>query len=455
MLSKTRCRLLSLRGRTVSASTVALFAVASLVAVAVALLASDALAAGPPVGLGTANNFAVLAGQTVTNSGPSTINGDLGVAPGTALTGFPPGTVNGTLHPADAVSARAQSELTAAYDDAAGRTPPRPAPADLGGRTLTAGVYQSGSSLGLTGTLTLDARGDPNAVFVFQAASTLTAATASHVNLINSAQPCNVFWQVGSSATLRTSSVFAGNIMALTSISMSDAVTVQGRALARNGAVTLINDTINAAQCALGTIGGGGAPASGVPVRVAQVPVPAPILNQSINVAVQSGRVKVKAPGASKYVELSGPSSVLVDSRIDTRHGAVIVRSALPHEAVQSAVFHGGLFDARQPRGAGGLIELALRGAQPGCAAKRARATAAVLRRKPIRRLWGRDNNGRYRTRGAGSVTTVRGTAWYVEDRCDGTLTRVRKGSVSVRDSRRHRSVIVRAGHSYLARAER
>ncbi len=126
------------------------------------------------------------------------------------------------------------------------------APADLGGLTLTPGVYRNASSLALTGALTLDAQGDPNAVFVFQAGSTLTTASASQVRLANGAQACNVFWKVGSSATLGTGTVLAGSILALTSISINDGVTLQGRAHARNGAVTLINDTITAAHCAVG-----------------------------------------------------------------------------------------------------------------------------------------------------------------------------------------------------------
>ena len=255
MLSTSPSRSLS------RARTLGLAAVASLLALA--LLASAALAAQPPVGLGTADSYAVLAGQTVTNTGPSTINGDLGVTPGAAITGFPPGTVNGTIHAADAVALQAQSDLTTAYNDAAGRTPPAAVPADLGGLTLTGGVYKSASALQLTGALTLDAQGDPNTVFIFQAASTLITASASHVNLINGAQPCNVFWQVGSSATLGTSSVFVGNILALTSVSMNNAVTVQGRALARNGSVTMINDTLTVGRCAPGTTGSGTGPGEG------------------------------------------------------------------------------------------------------------------------------------------------------------------------------------------------
>jgi Ice-binding-like len=435
----------SWRGRALGAATVT-FAVVSLAALALAPLASDALAAGPPVDLGTADNFAVLAGQTVTNTGPSTLTGDLGVTPGTALTGLLPGIVNGTTHAADAVAARAQSDLTAAYNDAAGRTPLVVVPGDLGGLVLTAGVYKSASSLGLTGALTLDAQGDPNAAFVFQAGSTLTTASASSVNLINGAQPCNVFWQVGSSATLGTTSVFAGSIMALTSISMNDGVTVQGRALARNGSVTLINDTINAAQhCAASAgIGAGGAGSAAA----------LPVLGQSITIDVRSGTVKVKEPGAPGYVVLSRPASVAVGSLIDTREGSITLRSALRGGTTQRAIFHGGLFEVRQPRGADGLIELVLRGPRPTCARAGARAATAT-RHRPRRRLWGRDNHGQFRTRGSSSVTTVRGTAWYVEDRCDGTLTRVSAGHVSVYDSRRHIRVIVRAGHEYLAPAKR
>jgi hypothetical protein len=225
---------------------------------ALALPVGGALGAQPPVGLGTADSFAVLGGSTVTNTGPSVINGDLGLAPGTDVPGFPPGLVNGTIHVADAVAVQAKTDLVTAYNDAAGRLPALAIPADLGGLTLTAGVYKSSSSLGLTGALTLDAQGNPNSVFVFQAGSTLTTASASRVNLINGAQACNVYWQVGSSATLGTTSNFSGVIMAMQSITMNNGVTVLGRAFARNGAVTLINDNISAARCTTPTDGSGG-----------------------------------------------------------------------------------------------------------------------------------------------------------------------------------------------------
>jgi len=221
--------------------------------VAVVIVAQSAGAATAPVGLGTAGSFAVLAGQTVTNTGPSTISGDLGVSPGTAVTGLTPGIVsNGTIHSADGVANGAQSDLTTAYNDAAGRSPTANVPAFIGaGQTLAPGVYKASSSLDVGGSLTLDAGGDPNAVFIFQAPSTLVTDSASSVILTGGAQACNVFWQVGSSATLGTNSSFAGTVLALTSISVETGDTIAGRALARNGAVTLDDDTITASTCSV------------------------------------------------------------------------------------------------------------------------------------------------------------------------------------------------------------
>jgi hypothetical protein len=223
-------------------------------------------AAGPaPVELGTAEPFAVLAGTpAITNTGPTTITGDVGISPAAEVTGFPPGTVNGTIHAADAVALQAQSDLTIAYDDAAGRTPATTvAGGTLGGQTLVGGVYTAGgSTLDLTGTLTLDAENDPNSVWIFQATSDLVTASSSSVVFINGGQPCNVFWQVTSSATLGSGSTFAGTILALTSITMQDGVTLDGRALARNGEVTLINDTITRATCAAAAPSASPTPAS-------------------------------------------------------------------------------------------------------------------------------------------------------------------------------------------------
>ncbi len=227
-----------------------------LISVAVMVVLWVLFAVGPvlraqesSVGLGTADPFAVLAGTTITNTGPTTITGDVGIHPGTSVTGFESVTLNGELHLADGVAEQAKVDLVTAYDDAAGRGPTTIA-TELGGQTLTAGVYDStAGTFGITGTVTLDAQGDPNAVFIFQMESTLITASASDVNLINGAQACNVFWQVGSSATLGTDSTFMGNILALTSITLNTGATVEGRVLARNGAVTLDTNTITRAVC--------------------------------------------------------------------------------------------------------------------------------------------------------------------------------------------------------------
>ncbi|PHQ50391.1 hypothetical protein BLA24_20910 [Streptomyces cinnamoneus] len=229
----------------------------ALVAAGMALTPTRASAIGVAPNLGTADSYAVLGGQSVTNTGPSTINGDLGVSPGSSVTGFPPGTVNGTIHAADAQAGQAQSDLTIAYDSAAGQAPDATltSPGDLGGMTLNPGVYKAASSIDITGTLTLDAHGDPNAVWIFQIGSTLETASGSSVSLINGAQPCNVFWQVGSSATIGTDSSFVGTIMALTSISVTTGATIDGRALARNGSTTLDTNTITRESCAAGTGG--------------------------------------------------------------------------------------------------------------------------------------------------------------------------------------------------------
>jgi len=205
----------------------------------------SASAATPGVPMGTAANFAVLASSTVTNTGPTTINGDIGLRSGTSVTGFLPGRVTGTIHAADSVALQAKNDLRAAYDDAASRPTTATVGVELGGTTKTPGVYDSpAGTFGITGTLTLDAKGDPNAVFIFKAESTLITASKSSVKLVNGAQSSNVFWQVGSSATLGTHSLIRGNILALTSITVTTGVTVDGRTMARTAAVTLDSDTI-------------------------------------------------------------------------------------------------------------------------------------------------------------------------------------------------------------------
>jgi hypothetical protein len=229
----------------------------------------------PTVPLGTAAAYSVLGGSTVTNTGPSILNRSLGLSPGSSITGFPPGTVLGTTNQTNAAAAQAKADLTASYINAAGRPIDGTTTADLGGLILQAGVYSGPSkgALGLTGTVTLDGAGNANSVFIFQTNSTLITASSSTVVLINGAQECNVFWQVGSSATLGTGSVFRGTIMALSSISLNDSVTVHGRALARNGAVTLINDTFASPSCA-GTTGGGGTTVTTVPGGATATTVP-------------------------------------------------------------------------------------------------------------------------------------------------------------------------------------
>jgi hypothetical protein len=197
--------------------------------------------------LGTAANFVVLAGASVTSTGNTEVTGNLGVWAGAAVTGFQgivpggPGIVHGSIHAGDATAQTAQGDLTTAYNDAAGRTlaPVDVANADLGGRTLAPGLYKSTGTLALTGTVTLDAQGDVNGVWIFQVASSLDTATGSQVVLSGGAKASNIFWQVGSSATLGTTTVFKGTIMANQSITLANGATLDGRALARIASVTM------------------------------------------------------------------------------------------------------------------------------------------------------------------------------------------------------------------------
>jgi hypothetical protein len=193
------------------------------------------------VDLRSAINFAILAGSTITNTGITHVTGDIGLSTGTSVTGFPPGVLAGTLYIADATAETAKTDLSTAFNDAAARTGATTVGTELGGTTLTPGLYNSAAgTFGITGTLTLDGAG----VYIFQAASTLITAPISSIVLINGAQAKNVFWQVGSSATLDTGTIFKGNILALTSITVNTGATIDGRALAQTGAVTLDTNTI-------------------------------------------------------------------------------------------------------------------------------------------------------------------------------------------------------------------
>lgn len=208
---------------------------------------TSATAANPASpSLGSAGSFVVLAGSTVTSTGATSLTGDLGVSPGTAVTGFPPGTMSGATHAGDATAAAAMADLTLAYNDAAGRTlAPVTLAGNLGGLTLPPGLYKSTSSLAISsGDLTLDAQGDPSAVFLFQMASTLSTTSGRAVVLVGGAKSSNVYWQVGSSATLGTTSVFKGTILANQSITLNTGASLNGRALARIGAVTMAGNSI-------------------------------------------------------------------------------------------------------------------------------------------------------------------------------------------------------------------
>jgi hypothetical protein len=287
------------------------------------LFASSALAAPATVGLGTAASFSVLAGSTVTNTGPTTMFGDLGLSPGSSVTGAPH--VLGQTHVDDAVAIGAKNALTTAYNDAASRATNGSAGTDLAGQVFSPGVRTASSSLLLSsGTVTLDAQGDPNAVFIFQIGSTLITGSNTTVLLVNGAQACNVFWQVGSSATLGTGTRFAGTVMASASITANTAATIHGRLLAQTAAVTLDTNTITTSDCASSGVGAGGTETT--------TPTEATILAEARAVAEAIVAREVAASGG-KRTTLTGAQKRAARRRATHRRAKrhVPPRRALPH----------------------------------------------------------------------------------------------------------------------------
>ena len=205
----------------------------------------SAHAADGPVGLGVAGSFSVLAGSMVTNTGTTVVSGDIGVSPGTTISGFPPGVFTGTLHSGDPVAAQAQTDLSLAYNDADAREPSAEFSGDNNGRTYTPGIYHSAAAFALTGTMTLDAQDDPDAVFIFQIDAALNTAANSTINLINGANPSQIFWQVSGAAGTGASSSFTGTLLANGSITIGADASFQGHALSRD-AVTLAGNTLTA-----------------------------------------------------------------------------------------------------------------------------------------------------------------------------------------------------------------
>jgi Ice-binding-like len=449
-----------------------------------------AVANASSVNLAAASPFVVLGASTVTNTGPSVLNGSLGLSPGTSIVGFgPPAVVNGGTHAADALAGIAQNDLTTAYGVAAGQPIPLGndlTGQDLGGLTLTPGAYMFSSSAQLTGRLTLNALGNPQAQFVFEIGSTLTTASASSVSMINGASPCNVYWQIGSSATLGTTTAFQGNLLAHTSITLNTGATVLGRALAGIGAVTLDDNVIDASACGTtptssppGTVSlsgtastfgtgslSGTAASSGTGSSTGASAPATPVVGQSVTLRPASGTVQVQLPGAHKFVALQTASSIPVGTVIDTTHGKVRLTSAVNRAGeTKTGIFTGSRFVVGQADVGLPLTKLRLVGGSfAACSGTGAVTDAMVSGREPdaappshkvVRQLWGHDNNGKFVTIGRSASAAVRGTIWLTQDRCDGTLIRVFRGRVLVHATSRRHAVLLGPGQSYFARARR
>jgi hypothetical protein len=269
-------------------------------------------AAGPTIRPGTTTTYGVLAGSTITNTGPTTISGtaggDVGLFPGTAYTGSGSVTITGTNHINDSVASIAQTDLVTAYNDLGVPYPTILSSPDLAGRTLLAGTFAAtAGTLANSGKVILDAKGDPNAVFVFQAASTVITSVGSTMTLANGAQACNVYWRVGSSATIGVNSTFIGHVYALTSITANTGASITGQLLARNGAVTLDNNTIRNNACITVTTTSAAARVTTVAPRVTTVlPRVTTVLPRATTVAPRVTTVPPSAttvaPGATTTV---------------------------------------------------------------------------------------------------------------------------------------------------------
>jgi hypothetical protein len=293
------------------------------------LFASSAFGAPATVGLGTAASFSVLGGSTVTNTGPTTMFGDLGLSPGSSVTGAPH--VLGQTHVDDAVAIGAKNALTTGYNDAASRPTNGSAGTDLAGQTFSPGVRTASSSLLLSsGSVTLDAQGDPNAVFIFQIGSTLITGSNTAVSLVNGAQACNVFWQVGSSATLGTGTRFVGTVMASESITANTAATIHGRLLARTAAVTLDTNTITTSNCASSASGNGGGTETTTPAETAKL-AEATKLAEAVGSGATPGTTTSLPPVSSRTVGKHGKHTSSRRQRRQVSRHRSPARPALPH----------------------------------------------------------------------------------------------------------------------------
>ncbi|MHB1539331.1 MAG: ice-binding family protein [Solirubrobacteraceae bacterium] len=290
------------------------------------------------MGLGSAASFSVLAGSTVTNTGPTTMFGSLGLSPGTSVTGAP--VVLGQTHVDDAVAIAAKNDLSTAYDEAALLPSSGSAGTDLAGRSFTPGVRTASSSLLLSaGSVTLNAGGDPNAVFVFQIGSTLTTGSNTSVVLVNGAQACNVFWEVGSSATIGTGTRFVGTVMASASITAQTAATIHGRLLAQTGAVTLEANTITNSNCASSVSGSGGGIETTTPEEAAAIAPETTATGSApaVGSAPAAGSPTTGLPTASSTTATSPASETNAGARAAAKKRAAKKRAAKRRAAKRRA----------------------------------------------------------------------------------------------------------------------